>query len=257
MKVLLRMSILLCLYSTSSSALSRNMITEHPEKGDRRCETQQIPATECASTQKWALDIGCINQEEYNSLVKISAVPTCRGTKLHTWCPCGCFAPETRLFGVNKSSAEADWISIREILENRQDHQILTLTDDATLSDLQTIPREIRRSTSGPEKKPLVFINTSDGKALGLSEEHAILLASGEMVAAKTLKEGQELVSSLGATPTITQIERRTIPDDVLNVLTDGDTNLSHIIFAEGLVVGDLAWQNSLQSELNAIAIRQ
>lgn len=256
MKLLLRISILLCLY-TSSTAFCRNQITENPEKGDRRCETQQIPQAECASTQKWALSIGCINQEEYDTLVKMSAVPTCRGTKLHTWCPCGCFAPDTRLLGMNKSSDEPNWISVRQIVESPQEHQILSLTDEATISDLQSSPRSVRKTTRGPELKPLVFIQTSDAKELGLSEEHAILLASGEMVAAKNLKEGQKLVTSIGETPSITKITRHKIEEDVLNVLIDGDTNLSHIIFAEGLVVGDLAWQNSLQSELNAVAIRQ
>ncbi len=76
------------------------------------------------------------------------------------------------------------------------------------------------------------------------------------MVAAKNLKEGQILVSSDGKPVTLERIEHRMIAEDVLNVLTAGDSGLSHMVFAEGLVVGYLAWQNSLQSELNAVAIR-
>jgi hypothetical protein len=43
----------------------------------------------------------------------------------------------------------------------------------------------------------------------------------------------------------------------VFNFLTTGKTKKGHLIVAEGIIVGDLMWQNTLGNELNEVAVRQ
>ena len=44
---------------------------------------------------------------------------------------------------------------------------------------------------------------------------------------------------------------------EVHSILVKTDVKKEHIIVADGLVVGDLLWQNSLGSELNSVLMRQ
>ena len=244
-------------------AFSRNRISETPEINNAlRCNQKGLSAASCSKAQTKALSSGCINKEEYDTLIAQNAAPVCLeddsgDMNLQGWCPCGCFDPNTRLFTENKNLGESDWMSIKDIIQNQESKQLWSLTDDASLLDWKLAPREIRKSTHGPEHKPLVYLHTTDGNILGITEEHAALLWSGEMVAAKNLTIGNKLVSSKGTPSEIKHIERRFINEEVLNVLTNGKTSASHVILAEGLAVGDLAWQNSLQSELNSILIRE
>jgi hypothetical protein len=91
-----------------------------------------------------------------------------------------------------------------------------------------------------------------------LSTEHAVLLSSGEMVAARELDAAlHSLVTEKGEIVAISKIERRATDDDVYNVLTDaGLSHKGHLIIANGLVVGDIMWQNTLAADLHAVIIR-
>ena len=55
----------------------------------------------------------------------------------------------------------------------------------------------------------------------------------------------------------ITAIGRRQADADVVNFETQGDSELNHIIVAEGVFVGDLVWQNQLAADLGKVALRQ
>lgn len=261
MKIFAKMKLTMFVLFLGSQCFASNRILEQAHLNDnKRCVFGDTSPEDCANDQNEGLAIQCINQEEYDTLVKMNYYPLCAKRKgqqqLVGWCTCGCFDPNARLFSLKKSG-DSQWNKIRDILSNEKENQLLSLSDDATLSNFQTEFRDIVRSTKGPEKKPLVFIHTSEGNTLGLTTEHAVLLWSGEMVAAKHLKVGQTLVSDFGTPIVLEKIEHKIIKEDVLNVLTTGKTHLSHMIFAEGMVVGDLAWQNSLQSELNAVAVRE
>ena len=113
--------------------------------------------------------------------------------------------------------------------------------------------------TIGPEKKPLVWVTTSAGHSIGLTETHGVLLATGFMARAVELKVGDTLVDVDGVPQEITAIDRRPADGDVYNVLTGAGLNNKpgHIIFANQLAVGDLYWQNVLESEFQQLIIRE
>ncbi len=60
-----------------------------------------------------------------------------------------------------------------------------------------------------------------------------------------------------GESVAITSITRENAIDDVFGFQTAGETQLSHIIAAEGVLVGDLKLQNELALEDGSIAIRR
>ena len=261
MKALTKIKLASFMFLMASQSFARNRILEQPHLNLGRSMDEGIPAEDCSREQKNALSNHCINDEEYDTLVKQNYFPSCTKIagkiKLTGWFTCGCFDPNARIYSLSKSSSESEWNTVRDIVADEQNYQLWSLSDNATLSDFRTETRGILRSSHGPEKKPLVIIHTADGNTLGVTTEHAVLLWSGEMIAARNLKEGQTLVSTTGYPLSLERIEHRIINEDVFNVLSTGKTPLSHMIFAEGIIVGDLAWQNSLQSELNAIALRE
>jgi len=78
------------------------------------------------------------------------------------------------------------------------------------------------------------------------------------MVAAKDLQIGQTLVRQDGSPNQIAAITRVPTDDEVYNVLTDaGLVHQGHMIVAGGVIVGDLMWQNTLATDLDAIIVRQ
>ncbi|KAB8032268.1 Hint domain-containing protein [Fluviispira multicolorata] len=155
--------------------------------GNGRCLPGFVPEESyCKKERDYALQIGCINQDEFNSLVRLNSFPTC----------------------------------------DRFDNLVS------------------------------VF-KTNNNLRLAVTSEHAILLADGRMIAAKNVKLTDQLVLANGNPIGIKSIESLKTNKNVLNVLTTGNSNIEHTVFAEGLIVGDLAWQNNLQKQLNAIAIRK
>jgi hypothetical protein len=78
------------------------------------------------------------------------------------------------------------------------------------------------------------------------------------MVAARELDPAlHSLVTENGQFVPIARIERKATDRNVYNVLTDaGLSHKGHMIIANGLVVGDIMWQNTLAADLHAIVIR-
>lgn len=245
----------------TSHLFAINRILEMPHLNNGRCLNRSIPADACTREQTRALSSHCISLDEYNTLVQMSYFPSCISIdgqmELVSWCTCGCFEESTRLFSLSGSDSEPKWNVIKDIVADERNYFLWSLSDDATIFDFKTIPRKIVRNTQGPEQEPLIYLHTDANNTLGLTSEHAVLLWSGEMVAAKSLIVGQMIVSSSGKPLKITKIELKMTEKNVVNILTEGESMLAHIVLAEGIVVGDLAWQNSLQFELNAIVVRQ
>lgn len=116
----------------------------------------------------------------------------------------------------------------------------------------------IEARTVGGENHPMVVLSMADGITLAETENHAILLSTGVMVAAKDLTAGQTLVRHDGSPNEIAEISRLPADGYAYNVLTDaGLVHQGHMVVANDLIVGDLMWQNTLSTDLNAIIVRQ
>lgn len=231
----------------------------NPMPNQNRCGDNQIPVSDCPAYQNLAFFTNhCINGTEYSYAQSHSIAPLCsqlNPTVYIGFCYCGCLERSTGILTVDPGSGKASSQRIDSIVVGAQVH---ALTGGATLSALQFAPRGVAATTAGGEKTPLVVLHLADGATLSATEQHAILLSTGMMVAAKDLQVGQRMVRQDGSPSEIRQITREPTSDDVYNVLTDaGLVHKEHVIVAGGLLVGDLMWQNTLAKDLNAIIVRQ
>ena len=245
-------------FLTLTASFATNRITGPTDK-NMRC-VDNIGGAACTDERDYALKSGCINQEEFNSLVQFNSYPVCdRINVLRGWCSCGCFQANTRIYSVDayESGNSTGYQFISKILNDQQKYKVIGLSSDSTLSSIKTKSLRILKSTSGPEKIPLIVFITANDQRLAVTTKHAILLADGRMVAAKDVKINDLLVQANGIPVSIKSIDSEKVSDNVLNILTDGKTNIEHTLFAEGLIVGDLSWQNNLKNMLNSVAIRK
>jgi len=251
----------LCALTVVASAQNRIAGPDgNPIPNQNRCGDNQISVADCPQYQNLAYSngAGCINLIEYQYSQGHSIAPLCSPLDPHTYigfCYCGCLERSTGIFVFDPESGKS---SSRPIDRIAAGAQVQALTETATLSALQFTPRGVEATTVGAEKHPMVALRMADGTALAATENHAILLASGMMVAAKDLAVGQTLVRHDGSPSQIAEISRVPTDDDVYNLLTDaGLVHQGHMIAANGLIVGDLMWQNTLATDLNAIIVRQ
>jgi hypothetical protein len=137
-------------------------------------------------------------------------------------------------------------------------HDVYALSEESRFDDLSFTPRKLSGKTAGGEELPLVWLELENGSSLGLTTEHAVLISTGEMVAARELEAGRHyLVLENGESVAIRGIERRPTTENVYNVLTDAGLNhKGHLIVANGVIVGDIMWQNTLSGDLHSIVIR-
>jgi len=221
-----------------------------------RCKGD-ISAEVCKMGQNRAYQESCISYEEWKTGQQQSKMPICVGTKFLGWCMCGCFHPDTEILSYVDTTSPASYVPIRLISEAPKNFQVYGWARGSKI--LAPIARKvgIKGMTNGPEDKPLVVIKTDRMPELSVTTEHPVLLSTGEMVAAKTLKVGQQLVDQSGKLIQITQIENKMTDLDVVNLMTDSADMISHLVVAQGIMTGDLAWQNSMQSEEDALLLRE
>ncbi len=122
MKIFAKIKLTSIAFLVSYQAIAENRILEQPELNEGRSMKQEMPAEDCSREQKNALDSGCINEAEYNSLVKLNYFPSCvkirSKIRLTGWFTCGCFDPKMRIFSFNKSSGKSNWSTINDIASN-------------------------------------------------------------------------------------------------------------------------------------------
>jgi len=232
----------------------------NPIPNQNRCGDNQIPVSDCPAYQNLAYFTDhCINGTEYSYSQVHSLAPLCsqiNPTVYIGFCYCGCLERSTGIFIQDPKSGRNSTERIDQITVGSV--SVHALTEDATLSRVRYEPRAIEARTAGAENKPLVVVHTADGAVLAATELHAILLSTGAMVAAKDLEAGQRMVRQDGSFSIIASITRESTKDDVFNVLTNAGLNhKGHMIVANGLIVGDLMWQNTLAKDLNSIIVRQ
>lgn len=250
--------VFLVLASTNATA---NRLTD---PNNNRCGSNQLPVSECAQYQDLAYSngAGCITATEYNYAKANLIAPMCSpfdATQFIGFCRCGCFQEGTRIYSYNPATGGADWIKIESMLDKGFDQELFTVAQHATLSDMMLDSAGIRAMTVGPEEKPLIVIETVTGKVVGLTETHGVLLANGTMTTAGKLTADDVLVNADGEAEAIASLTLRSTNSDVYNVLTDAsfDDKNGHLVVAEGLILGDLYWQNILESEMKQFEIRQ
>lgn len=266
MKMLVRLVLVLSFaYPTLSSAqVPADPTNRLPDIAGNRCGDNQIPVAECPDYQEYAWNggAGCINVTEYNYAKANSIAPMCgltNRTRYIGWCRCGCFERSTRIYVHDVASATAKWVPVDSLPNQESKLGIYTLAADATLQNPSWTVHSMLDTTVGPEEKPLVYVRTEGGSVLGLTEQHAVLLSTGHMVRAVELTPDSVLVKMNGDLERIVELWRAPTADPVFNMLTDAavENKTGHLVFAEGIIVGDIYWQNIIDDELRQTEIRR
>jgi hypothetical protein len=225
-----------------------------------RCGDDQIPYGDCPPYQTFAWNDGngCINATEYNYAMGNAIAPLCAPFDRTTyvgWCRCGCFEKTTTLRAIALSSGAEEQAVVSTI--GADTHEVFAMTEDSTWGAFSLEPRTLTATTVGDEELPLVWVRLANGVSLGLTTQHAVLLSSGVMVTAEALSTSDVLVAEDGQPVAITGIDRSPTTDPVYNVLTDaGLSHKGHLIVANGIVVGDIMWQNTLAADLGDVVVR-
>ncbi|MBI2603426.1 MAG: hypothetical protein HYW48_10260 [Deltaproteobacteria bacterium] len=220
-----------------------------------RCSdgSEKIRVEDCIAKSRSSRDEGCISEEEFRYAESHGVGVFCIGKTIAAACPCSCFDTSTKLLS---STADGEFLW-RPVDGFKKGDMIVTPSTYSSLGNLKLKENSVSYKTQGPESNSLYVIVTDIG-SLKVTKDHAILLADGRMVAAQQLSLADHLVDQDGNAIAIHKIFRQ-LPSDgtVHNVLVHTAKKQEHLVIADGVLVGDLLWQNSLGAELNAVLLRQ
>ena len=165
---------------------------------------------------------------------------------INGYCEASCYTPEQKvLFSDGYQSIVDATASLRE--------DVVTLTPDSTLDDIQlqvgrthSFTKEIRDTNH-----PIVEVRTASGGLVRVTVEHPVINGQGRIVAAQTLKVGDELVKADGTRDEIVEINRTTHYGKVYNLRPAATELVSHVLVAEGYLMGSSLFQNDEVGYMN------
>jgi hypothetical protein len=223
-----------------------------------RCATAIEPA-QCNFLNNQALTKGLLTQDGYNYLVSIrfcainfEAFPGA-GFRIYDFCPEGCFASDTQLLG-RYDDGKASYVKASQVTP---ESTLVSMTDDSTLGKVALTKRSINRIVAGPEDADLYVFALANGKTLRVTMHHPMVIDSGVVITARNVTPDMSFVGMDGRSVRINSITREAPVGDVYNFVTKGETQLSHIIVAEDVLVGDLKIQGELADEEGSISLRR
>lgn len=257
----MKITLLTLLFSLSSFAATMSdqekaVLEAAPLNADRCLELNE---GECKKEREELYRRGCVSklglsllESKVGPLGQKGGYPLCTvDNKLRKWCYCGCFHPDTRILVLDKIMGRMRHVRARNIVNQITRYNLVVLDDNAKKNDIVMVSVPIEKVTRGPEKPALVNLHLDTGRELKVSSQHAIMLADGRMVVAEDVQEGQKLVGIDSREVTVKKIIREKTNEEVINFLTAGESLHGHMILAEGVVVGDFAYQNDLVPILN------
>jgi hypothetical protein len=184
------------------------------------------------------------------------AVATTAGAPVK--CQCGCFAPDTRIATAGGTYTAAELLSVATSMPVAP----LVRADALDTGAWRPGPElRGRHFTAGPETKPLVTIATDDGSRLSLTDNHPVFVqkpGGTALLRADELTVGDELLDGNGNPTKVVSLEASVLAESepVVNFGSESKAPLDHIVLAEGLQVGDLAFQRLINAEEVRLAHR-
>lgn len=218
-----------------------------------RCGTG-VSSSQCTQYNNDALAQGYLTQEAYDWLqANGQCAFSIAGIGIITICPVGCFEENTAILALDEQGDEA-WVAAKDIT---MEHQLMSLGRDALLSAPSLDSQAIARRVYGDEALDLYVFSMSNGRKLRVTHEHAMVLASGHIVQAKEVVAGDLFIGTDGSEVMVEQVSREPTSADVYNFSVAAESLQEHVIVAEGVLVGDLTWQNTVASEKDSIELRR
>tara|TARA_B100001094_G_C18192682_1_gene808376 strand:- start:3566 stop:4465 length:900 start_codon:yes stop_codon:yes gene_type:complete len=172
-------------------------------------------------------------------------------------CIAGCFTPDQLVWYLDGE------MTIFDAVKNKQD-QIMTLTDNATLTNLNYQPRPVKHYTESSEENHEIIYTliTDSGKSIKVTHNHPLVDSTGYIKAAEDFRVGDALIKEDGSFSNVIQIEKNDYFGKVYNVTpdstsSDNSINLNgQIIVAQGFLSGSAYYQNEGIDFLNKYKIR-
>jgi hypothetical protein len=266
--LLLATATILALWTSSAHAQSCPAVVPRPATDTdiacytnkpvgQRCATA-IDPTVCTFLNNTALTQGLVTQPGFNFLqnVRFCAIVNDLGDgyRIFDFCPAGCFAADTQIARSFAPDGTASYVTASSVAPKSS---LMSMTDDASLNDLALTPQAIKRIVLGPEDAQLFVFALASGRTLRVTQHHPMVLDSGKVIQASEVVAGMSFVGLDGESVAIKSITREDPTGDVYNFETGSDTQLGHIIVAEGVLVGDLKIQNEMSDEQAAIGLRR
>jgi hypothetical protein len=224
---------------------------------NERCATA-IDPTVCSFLNNTALSQGLVTQGGFDFLgsVRFCAIVNDLGDgyKIYDFCPAGCFAADTQIATSLSLDGKPDYVAAASVTPKSP---LVSMADDASLSELAMAPQLVKRIVVGPEDANLFAFALGNGRTLRVTQHHPMVLDSGKIIQASQVDLGMAFVGLDGKSVAITSITREKPTANVFNFETGSETQLGHIILAEGVLTGDLKIQNELVDEQGAIGLRR
>jgi hypothetical protein len=221
-----------------------------------RCATAIDSAT-CDTLNTNANNQGWLTPDGYAYLQSIGfcAIPAPIGLPpgILDFCPRGCFGAQTQILSSFRGG-RAQYVAAASVAPGSS---LMSMSDSASVGDVLLSSRSVKRITMGPEDADLFVFALSNGRTLRVTQHHPMVLDDGTLIQASRVGPGMSFVGLDGQSVAVTAITRETPTADVFNFDTGSDTELGHIIVAEGVLVGDLKIQLQLEDEQGSIELRR
>jgi hypothetical protein len=218
----------------------------------------EVTREACASLRQTALTLMLITDDAFNWMAGLDYCPIVvldAGTAHLTGiCSRGCFAGDTEILTGCTDGGETCTTPASQLTA---DDTLMSLADQSSVPNIKLVSRSIDRSIHGPEDVPLFVFALGNGSTLRVTQHHPMVLANGSIVEASHVAAGAAFAGRDGKPVAVTSISRERTKGDVYNFETSSDTQLGHIIVAEGVLVGDLKLQNNVAFEEHSIELRR
>lgn len=217
-----------------------------------------LPLDTCFSMISSAFSAGLLTSDAVTFLQNSGFCPVLldlgAGLKIFDFCPAGCFAADTQILTNVQGDGKAGYTLASKVTAK---DTLMSMADEASLSEVTVAESSIKRLVHGPEQPPLYVFALANGATLRVTQHHPMVLDNGKIIEANQVDPQMSFVGIDGKSVAITSITREAAIGEVFNFQTAGDTQLSHVIVAEGILVGDLRLQNELEAEEGAIELRR
>jgi Pretoxin HINT domain len=192
--------------------------------------------------------LDCTFYSDKNAVTRVNTSVT--GFFVNGFCTASCYTPDQVI-----SFASGD-APILDALTKLND-DVKTLTPASTLDKIafktdhvSTYTREIHDSTH------VIFdIRTKSGGELKVTDKHPVLVDSGRIMEAQSLKAGQRLIKADGTRDTIVSIEKTSHFGKVYNLKPAATNRVANILVAQGFLVGSSRYQNEDVDFMNRIIL--
>lgn len=176
-----------------------------------------------------------------------------RNNQISAVCKCGCFDASVKIL-VNIGSE----FSERNASEIREKDFVVSLEGSTQLSELSAKSVPVDIVVKGKESRNLIAFKMENSRTLTVTENHRIVVENGTVKAAKDIIQSDKFIEyPSGKTVSIKEISQVTASGEVYNFELKSIEKTGHIVVAEGLLVGDLAWQNQYSAESSSILLRK